>query len=37
MLNSLVFGLFLLDGGRQMKVEHCRKQCFMPVLTASSG
>ena len=36
MLNSLVFGLLLLDGGRQMKVEHCRKQCFM-LLTASSG
>jgi len=24
-----VFGLFLLGGGRQMKVEHRRKQCFM--------
>lgn len=36
MLNSFVFGLFLLRGGRQMNVEHCRKQCFM-LLTASSG
>lgn len=36
MLKSLVFGLFLLGGGRQIKVEHCRKQCFM-LLTASSG